>query len=211
MNVVILGASGKVGRYLYKEILKNNLLPQTKHLFLQFNSNKIEAPQINTTKKIDLLEMNILSVKSIKRFLEKLPQKIDILINLLSIFDETPYQTTNKRIRITIKANFLNQVSLLSKILPRVIGGTVIQFFDYCVKKPFSGKYFWYSVSKNAIYIFYKHFEDFAKASGQNYRLIYFLPKYVKETDYEKIKDIINTFSQSNPSSVEVYEIYTFF
>lgn len=195
MIVLILGASGKVGRYLVEKILSRELLPLTTHLILQYNSQNVfeGITQIkNSQLNVKLIKMDILDTKSIEDFLNTLPNKIDVLINLLSIFEETPYNSSLDKIQNVMKINFLNQILLLTNLFPMLENGSIVQFFDYCVKKPYIKKYFWYSVSRNALYMFFKYFEKYATQNNKTYRFLYLLPRNITQKDYDKIKTIIS-------------------
>ncbi|MFN4245038.1 MAG: hypothetical protein ACK4F9_02685 [Brevinematia bacterium] len=205
MNVVILGASGKIGNFIYQEISQGNLLPQTKYLILQFNRNKIKKIPSNIQTKI--IKMNILSKKSIKGFVKQLPETIDILINLLSTFEETPYQTSNEKIEKTIISNFLNQIILLKEMSPKIENSIIFQFLDVCVNDPYIKKYFWYSVSKSALLSFFKHLEKYKKNNNLPYKIVYILPKKLKNEDYTKIKNLISSCLENKDNFVKNYTI----
>ncbi len=205
MNVVILGASGKIGKFIYQKVSQGRLIPQTKNLILQFNKNRIK--KLPSKIKTKMIKMNILSKKSINKFIKKLPEEINVLINLLSTFEETPFQTDNKKIEKTIISNFLNQAILLKEILPKVENGIIFQFLDVCVNTPYTKNYFWYSVSKNALFSFFKHFEEYKKNNNLPYKIVYILPKNIKNNGYKEIENIISTCTNKKNNFVEYYTI----
>lgn len=192
MIILILGASGKVGKYLSEEIAKNPSLPVTE-LILHYSSKSVNLTP-NARVNLRLLEMDILDPKSVENFLSKLPQKIDIVMNLLSVFGETGYNICSGEVEKVLRVNFLNQVLLLRELFPRVSGGVVIQFFDYCVRVPYVGKYFWYSLSRSCLYEFFRHFEEYARKTNQFYRFVYVFPKHIREEEYPKLRDKLFPF-----------------
>lgn len=208
MNTLILGASGKVGRYLSKEIVSKKILPKTQNLHLQGNLNISDLenlPSEGTNLKI--IKANFYLLDEVKKLLSEIPRKIDIFVNLLSVFEESKYDTEFEKIDRIIKINFHNQVIFLKEILPRVNRGVVVQFLDECVRRPYIDKYFWYSVSRSALYSFYQNYREYALDNGIIQRIILLFPKHIQENDYQVLAKIIDEYCANEVSKFEFIEI----
>lgn len=200
MTTIILGASGKIGRFLVEKIISKELLPNTTTLILQYNTSSITY-QSTPNLEIIPIKMDILSLENIKNFISQLPSNIDILINLLSIFEKTPLNTSNNSIMRTLEGNFTNQTILLKELLQKK-PKTIIQFLDYSIKELYTKKYFWYSVSRSALFSFYKHLEKYTLENNQKIKIIYILPKIIDKEEH--FKTLLNSIKRALSSKKTV-------
>lgn len=208
MNVLILGATGKFGKYLSKEIVSKKILLKTQNLYLQGNLNVEDLEYLSAEElNIKVFKSDFYLLDDLKRLISEMPQKIDVFINLLSVFEESKYSSEIESVDRVLRINFHNQVLFLKETLPRVGGGVVVQFLDECVRKPYVSKYFWYSVSRSALYSFYQNYKEYATRNFVKQRVVLLFPEYIKESDYQSLSKTIDKYCASEVSDFEIIEI----
>ncbi|MGB9621544.1 MAG: SDR family NAD(P)-dependent oxidoreductase [Brevinematia bacterium] len=201
MTGIILGASGKIGKMLLKYIPQSRNL-NFSHLILQSNSQEVEIPE-EIENISTLIKCNFSNIDEINNFLGIIPNRVDILFNLVSIFEETPLHTQIDKIEEVLKVNFLNQVLLLEKLLPKLDGGRIIQFLDYCIFSPYTKRYFWYSISRIALFDFYRVLSKYFYENMDLIKILLIVPKIIQtEKDFSKITKIIEEFARKGKSFV---------
>ncbi|MGC8870434.1 MAG: SDR family NAD(P)-dependent oxidoreductase [Brevinematia bacterium] len=199
MTGIILGASGKIGKMLLKYIPQSRNL-NFSHLILQSNSQEVEIPE-EIENISTLIKCNFSNIDEINNFLGIIPNRVDILFNLVSIFEETPLHTQIDKIEEVLKVNFLNQVLLLEKLLPKLDGGRIIQFLDYCIFSPYTKRYFWYSISRIALFDFYRVLSKYFYENMDLIKILLIVPKIIQtEKDFSKITKIIEEFARKGKS-----------
>ncbi|MGC8767190.1 MAG: SDR family NAD(P)-dependent oxidoreductase [Brevinematia bacterium] len=199
MTGIILGASGKIGKMLLKYIPQSRNL-NFSHLILQSNSQEVEIPE-EIENISTLIKCNFSNIDEINNFLGMIPNRVDILFNLVSIFEETPLHTQIDKIEEVLKVNFLNQVLLLEKLLPKLDGGRIIQFLDYCIFSPYTKRYFWYSISRIALFDFYRVLSKYFYENMDLIKILLIVPKIIQtEKDFSKITKIIEEFARKGKS-----------
>ncbi|MCX8029306.1 MAG: hypothetical protein N2712_04845 [Brevinematales bacterium] len=207
MKVLILGASGKIGKFITDKIINKNILENTKELYLHYNNNPIKTESIPKSIFVKQVRLDLLDMDNIKNFVTLLPSKIDVFINLLSLFEESRFDCDFSIVQKTISINFSNQVLLLREILPKVSGGVIIQFLDTSIQSPYVEKYFWYSVSRRALYNFYKEYIEYATKNKFDQHIAFVFPKMVKtQEELNQITNIFDSIKNTDIRGISVEE-----
>jgi len=206
MNCLILGASGKIGKVLLKNLIA---MPSDLVLGVQFNSNSsfLDELGLNSTQETWPLEFDLNNKKIIafkvdfnnttdlhefSNYIKNRFNEVDIIINLLSTFVESSIDTEESIIKNIIDTNFLNQ-SLFFKDIHKILSKTfIVEFLDYSIFEPYLNKYFWYSVSRYGMFGFMKTFEKYLKKNNYKTKFLYVFPKIIKgEKDIEELSKIV--------------------
>lgn len=194
---IILGGSGKIGKKLLNYISTSKKL-NFSNLIIQSNSKEPEIPteleKIATSVKCDFSK-----VEEVENLLKTIPQKIDVLFNLISLFEETPLNAKRSQIEQILKVNFLNQAIFLKELLTSIEVDRIIQFLDYCILSPYTKRYFWYSISRMGMFDFYKGLSKYFYENKKEVKMLILLPRLIEtENEFKQIAKTIEEFLESN-------------
>jgi retinol dehydrogenase-12 len=169
--IVITGANRGIGRGITKALAKTNasIIMACRNIEKSLDTcNKIKEE--NNNQNIELLPLDLASIKSIQSFVNTLQKRkieISILINNAGVLS-TSYQETIDGFELTVGVNYIGQYLLTRLLLPRIskgIGriinissimyrlGRVDANFFQCRNKPYRG-FHTYADSKLALLLF---------------------------------------------------------
>ncbi len=202
VDCLILGASGKVGKYIVKQIQENKILSQFNNFILHYNSNKIET----NSPRFHLLKCDFTFQEEIDRLIEKLGNfNIQLIINLASSFVESPITKGWDEAQKLIFSNSINQMYLFTKLINKLEKFFIIQVLDVSIKKPYSNKYFWYSISRLALFGFFKTLKKNKLANDKEIKFSLIFPKLIEENrDFEKISLLIDKLSKNHKEKIYI-------
>ena len=158
-NVLILGSSSDIGKYLVKYFLKSGHT-----VFLHYNSKK---PKIKS-KKVKYLRCNFTKSENFQNFINKI-KNIDFLsfVNLIGYIDNKELSKTNfDNLKISLRINFIFPILISNFISSKMIKakyGRILHCSSIGVKFGGGINTYTYSLAKHCLEFIPQHYKNNSK------------------------------------------------